>query len=104
MKFAVEFNPEFYSDIEQAFDWYNEKQSGLGDKFITAVKQQTEKLSTSPLHFAVKYDNIRCMNFKKFPYLLHYRVDEELKIVRVEALFHTSRNPNIWNKRIHNLT
>jgi hypothetical protein len=102
MKFTIEFNPEFYSDIEQAIDWYNEKHPGLGDKFFTAVKKHTEKLSFYPLHFAVKYDNIRCMNIKKFPYLIHYRVDEVLKIVKVEALFHTSRNPNIWNKRLIN--
>ena len=30
MKFTVEYNPDFFNDIVQAVDWYNEKQAGLG--------------------------------------------------------------------------
>jgi hypothetical protein len=27
MKFSVEYNPDFFNDITQAVDWYNEKTS-----------------------------------------------------------------------------
>ncbi len=99
MKFRVEYNPDFFTDITQAVDWYNEKQAGLGEKFFIRVKKQTAKLSTSALLFAVKYDDIRCMCIEKFPYLLHYRVNEETKTVKVEGLFHTSRDPKTWEER-----
>mgnify|MGYP000892635503 FL=1 len=99
MNFTVEYNPEFFNDVAQAVDWYNEKQAGLGDRFFNNVKTQTTKLSTSALHFAVKYDDIRCMYVKKFPYLVHYHVNEKTKIVKVEALLHTSRNPKTWGER-----
>lgn len=98
MKFTVEYNPDFFNDISQAVDWYNEKQAGLGIRFFNNVKKQTAKLSTSALHFAVKYDDIRCMCITKFPYLVHYRVNEQTKKVKVEALLHTSRNPKIWGE------
>ena len=64
------------------------------------VKKRTEKLSTTAFLFAVRYDNIRCMGIEKFPYLVHYRINEQTQTVKVEALFHTSRNPKIWNERI----
>ena len=99
MKFKVEYNPDFFNDIVEAVDWYNEKQAGLGDRLFKKVKQQTKKLSTSPLHYAIKYDDIRCLTVDKFPYLLHYRVNEQTKTVKVEAMFHTSRDPKIWNER-----
>ena len=99
MKFTVEYNPDFFNDIVQAFDWYNEKQTGLGKRFYNMVKKQTAKLSTSALCFAVKYDDIRCMCIEKFPYLAHYRVNEQTKTVKVEALFHASRDPKIWHER-----
>lgn len=99
MKFKVEFSPGFYNDLEQAIDWYNEIQSGLGDRLFNNVKKQTQKLSTSALNFAIKYDDIRCMCIKKFPYVIHYRLNEQTKTVRVEAMFHTSRDPKIWNER-----
>ena len=99
MKLKVEYNPDFFNDLVQAVDWYNEKQVGLGSRFLNNVKKQTEKLSTTASHFAVKYDDIRCMRIEKFPYLVHYRIDEQNQTVKVEALFHTSRNPEIWDER-----
>ena len=102
MKFAVEYNPEFFNDLVQAVDWYDERQIGLGKRFFNKVKNQTTKLSTSALLFAVKYDDIRCMRIEKFPYLVHYRVNEQTSTVKVEALFHTSRAPKIWHERTMN--
>jgi|SRR5690554_586684 len=99
MKFKVEFNPDFYHDIAQAVDWYNGKQAGLGDRLFNNIKKQTAKLSTSALHFAIKYDDIRCMCIEKFPYMVHYRILEQNQMVKVEALFHTSQDPKIWDKR-----
>jgi len=98
-KFIIEYNPDFYDDLVQSVDWYNEQRAGLGDRFCKRVKNQTAKLSTHALCFAVRYYEIRCMRIEKFPYMVHYRVDEETKTVKVEALFHTSRDPKIWDER-----
>lgn len=99
MKFKIEFNPEFFNDISQAVDWYNEQQIGLGDRFFKSVKKQTTKLSTTALQYAIKYDNIRCVCIENFPYMLHYHIDKNNKSIKIEALFHTSRNPDIWDSR-----
>jgi hypothetical protein len=99
MKFKVEYSPGFFNDFSQAVDWYNEIQPKLGDRLYNNVRKQTKKLSTSALYFAVKYDDIRCMCIKQFPYVVHYRLNEQTKTVRVEAMFHTSRDPKIWNER-----
>ncbi len=99
MKCKVEFNPEFFNDLVEAVDWYNEKQAGLGDKLYKSIKRQTVKLSSSALHYAVKYDDVRCLCVERFPYLVHYRVNEQTQTVKVEALFHSSRDPEIWNER-----
>lgn len=98
MRFAIEYNPEFYTDLSKATDWYNQQQTGLGTRFFNAVKTQTGHLSENALHYAIRYDDIRCMKLKKFPYMVHYRIDESVSLVRVEALFHTSRNPEIWKE------
>ena len=102
MKFAVEYNPDFFNDLVQAVDWYNDIQIGLGSRFFNQIKTQTSKLTTLALFFAVKYDDIRCMPIEKFPYLVHYRVNEQTSTVKVEALFHTSRDPEIWYERTMN--
>ena len=98
-KFNIEYNPEFFDNLVLSVDWYNEQRSGLGDRFCKSVKKQTAKLSTYSLCFAVRYSDIRCMRIEKFPYMVHYRVDVQTKTVKVEALFHASRDPKIWNER-----
>jgi toxin ParE1/3/4 len=30
---------------------------------------------------------------KKFPFIVFYTIDEELKIIIIKAVFHTSQNP-----------
>jgi len=82
MKFKVEYNPDFYIDIAQAVEWYNEKQAGLGDRLLKIIKQQTVKLAAPALHFEIKYDDIRCMRIEKSPYMVHYRVNEQTPVLR----------------------
>ncbi len=79
MNFTVEYNPDFFDDIAQAVDWYNEKKTGLGDILFNNIRNQTAKLSTSAFHNAVKYDDVRCMRIEKFPYLVHYCINEHAK-------------------------
>lgn len=100
MKYEVQYNPEFYNDIVQAMDWYEAQQRGLGLVLQQNVKLQTQKLSSTALQFAIKYDDVRCLKVTKFPYLIHYRVDEQTKTVKVEAMIHTSRNTDIWKERL----
>jgi len=49
MKYSVVYNPEFFNDLIQAVDWYNDKQIGLGKRFFDKVRKQTEILSTKSL-------------------------------------------------------
>jgi hypothetical protein len=100
MRFKVEYNPDFYDDIEKAVDFNNNRRNGWGDKLFLIVKKQTASLSKSALSFGIKYDDIRCMPVNKFPYLVHYRATIQTKTVKVEALIHTSRGPEVWKEKI----
>ena len=104
MRMRVEYNPEFFNDIYLAVSWYNEKKVGLGEHFFKSVRKQTRKLSKTAHIFAVKYDDIRCMPIEKFPYLVHYRVNQQNKTVKVEAILHTSRDPQDWRSSYVNKT
>jgi hypothetical protein len=52
----------------------------------------------NPLTIQVKYESIRIHFIDKFPYGIHYLVDD--KIVRVFGVFHTSRSPKDWSERL----
>lgn len=99
MNFKVIYNPDIYKDIQQAIDWYNEQQSGLGLRFYKILNKRLNSLKTDALLYTIRYDDIRCLPLRNFPYMIHYRVDREQKVVKIEAIIHMGRNPDIWQKK-----
>ena len=63
------------------------------------TKKQINSLKKDPYIFSLKYNEIRCRKIEKFPFLIHYQVDEILKTITVFAVFHTSRSPKIWERK-----
>ena len=99
MTFNITYNPEVQNDIQSAVSWYNKQQPGLGKRFLTSARKQLNSLKNSADHYAIRYDDIHCMPIKKFPYMAHYRINHENKTIKVEAVIHTSRDPEKWNQR-----
>ena len=99
MKFKIVFAPPVKQDIQEAVYWYNSKQKGLGKRFLNELKNHINIIKENPQSFAVRYDNIRCLPIKEFPFMIHYTVDIDNKTIYIYAVFHTSRNPDIWKNR-----
>ncbi len=98
MRFELLIQRDAESDIQQAIDWYDEKQSGLGEKFHKEVLSAFSKLASYPF-YQIRYNEVRCLPLKKFPFMLHYSVNEVLHTVTLRAVLHTSRSPEVWRKK-----
>ena len=48
--------------------------------------------------FGIRYDQVRCLKIKRFPYLIHYQVDEATNLVTVVGVLHTSLDPDKYWK------
>jgi len=99
--FNVQHNPQIYLDIQKQVDYYREETGSdeLGNRFVNAVETALKKLNRSALHYQVRYDDIRLLPIPPFSFRAHYRVDEETNTVRVEAIIHTSEDPDGWKDR-----
>lgn len=86
-------------DIREAALWYNKKSSGLGIRFTTEVREKVSFIRQNPNASNIRHDNIRTIILNIFPYMIHYTVDEKNKTVIVTAVFHTSRDPQLWENR-----
>ncbi|MCU0570405.1 MAG: type II toxin-antitoxin system RelE/ParE family toxin [Oculatellaceae cyanobacterium Prado106] len=98
MKLPIVFRIEAQAEFDAAFDWYEQQQAGLGVDFLTCVIEVLERVESLPQAYEIVFEDIRRAVTRKFPYLILYRV-EPTRIV-VMAVFHTKRDPQVWQNRI----
>lgn len=91
--FTIVFAPLALDDIGYAVDYYNQLQPGLGKRFAQQVSFSFTVIKRNPFFATVRYDNIRCAQVKKFPYLIHYHIDEKQGLVIIIAVYSTHREP-----------
>jgi plasmid stabilization system protein ParE len=91
--------PHAKKDIREAAIWYNKKREGLGKRFTAEVREIVRVIRQNPAAFSIRYDDVRIAVLHIFPYMIHFIVDKATKTVIVSAVFHTSRDPELWEKR-----
>lgn len=97
--FKLIFENPAKQDVKDIIDWYNLQQKGLGKVFFAYVKKKGKQLQSFPYSSENRYLDVRTALLEKFPYMLHYIVDYDNKLVVVLAVLHTSQDPKIWNER-----
>jgi toxin ParE1/3/4 len=96
MTLPVIFRNEARAEFDEAVDWY-EKHCRLGAEFIARVQQVLDRIAANPKIHEVVYDNLRRAVIPRFPYSVIYR--EEPGQVLIIAVFHSRRDPSIWQSR-----
>ena len=98
MRFKILFDPDSKRDIQAVILWYNERKKGLGKDFYTFLRIEIERLRQNP-YFQVRYDNVRCLPLRKYPFMIHFTIDQTNSIVIVRAVLNTSMSPEKWKDR-----
>ena len=98
-KYKIKIEPEALTDIQEITKWYNKAQKGLGERFQNTTIKQINSLHTDPQIYAIRYKEIRCVLVSKFPYMIHFYINEENNMVEVLAVISTDRNPRIWKEK-----
>jgi plasmid stabilization system protein ParE len=87
---ALKRHPLVRSDLQSAYDWYEDQLPGLGGEFREEFFHVYRKLDQHPLLYAVRFANVRRLNLDRFPYGIFYVV--KLDELRVLAVLHASRD------------
>jgi len=74
-EFNVTFSLLALEDIKQATEYYEQVRSGLSKRFNIELLITLNKIRRNAYYASVRYNNVRCAQINKFPYLVHYQVD-----------------------------
>jgi len=96
VKYKIKIDKDALLDIQEIIDWYNAVLQGLGSRFQRQTVIQINALKRNPFIHAIRYDDIRCIMIRKFPFMIHYSINDVEKTISIFAVIHTSRNPKIW--------
>jgi plasmid stabilization system protein ParE len=83
------------NEIEDALDWYENRQEGLGEKLLLEVEDELQRIMNNPMLFPVSHvakTHYRKAVLPKFPYVIIFSVSTDT--IFVHSIFHTHLNPN----------
>ena len=97
MNLPVIFHRAARAEFDEAHAWYEKQRPGLGEEFSERVHEVLNSIATFPEIHQCTYKDVRRAVVRRFPYLILYRIKPSR--VRVIAVFHSRRNPAIWQAR-----
>lgn len=96
--YLIHFTKEALFDIEDIVLWYEEQRIGLSYDFELCLEAGIDTILRNPAAFQKRHKEVKVRFISRFPYGIHYRIKE--KEITVIGVFHTSRSPKNWSKRI----
>lgn len=85
------------AEFDDAADWYEQRRAGRGAAFTAAVRQVQAGISAAPDAHPEVYRDVREAAVPGYPYAIYYWIEPGQ--VTVLAVFHTSRDPTVWQSR-----
>ena len=90
----VTFNELAQRELNDAAQYYEHEQAGLGAAFIAEVERTTRALVELPFASPVVLNSVRRRLCSRFPYGLLYTVAESE--IRILAVMNLKRRPGYW--------
>ena len=103
MSFVVKKLPPAEQDALEAAIWYQERQPGLGDEFLTEVDRAVRALGETALLHRVRFADVRRAPVHRFKFYGVYYIVQEQE-VWILAIFHGRRHPRALQERRRKVT
>lgn len=94
----VEFHPEAAAELEASARFYDQQQSGLGERFLAAIEFALAGVVDSPSTWPVLERDVRRRLSRVFPYAILYSIEPDR--IFVLAVMHCHQMPGYWRNRV----
>ena len=94
--------PSAELDIQDAADWYEDEEIGLGGQFVDELRHVIQRISELPSQFPDVGRGARRALLKRFPYAIYFllRGEGDERAVILLAVLHQRRSPSVWRTRV----
>jgi len=98
--YRIQLSDKAEKDFDEAYEYYAYKSESAADKFYETVNNNLHTIKQSPETYQKFHKEVHRFVVSEFPFIIYYQIKE--LIIKVIAIFHTSRNPENWQSRIEN--
>ena len=99
MSYSFLNRPNVRTDIINATDYYKNINPELAKQFLFRIREAKAYIARSPLGFQIKYNLVRTLLLKQFPYHIHYLIDDTQKQIIILVVIHAYKNPTDYSNR-----
>lgn len=93
MSYQSIFHPQAEEEYFEAYQWYEEKQKGLGERFEKMVELRLQQITLNPENYGFCKTPYREASTDFFPYTIVYKLNKKKRLIYIAAIYHSKRNP-----------
>lgn len=94
MNYSYKLHPLVQDDYNEAYEWYEDQQKGLGERFVKAVRSKISEILVNPEVYGSKGNKkFREAQVEYFPFLIVFKVSKKNKEVYITSIHHTKKHP-----------
>jgi hypothetical protein len=88
------FHSEVQNDYNEAYEWYESRKKGLGERFLAFVRKKIDQIAEHPEHYGVRTrKDHREVQVDVFPYLIVYKIYKQSKTILIISIHNTKKHP-----------
>lgn len=92
MSYHIDILSKAQYELFETWNWYEDKQPGLGKRFRQAFFDKAKLIQNDPLQYPVK-NKLREAILSGFPFIIVYKMDKHSNTIYILSVFHMSRHP-----------
>ena len=90
----IGYHPEAVDDLEYTTTYYEERQPGLGRRFVEIYEETISHIRNNPTTWKQDESGRYFIGLRRFPFIVIYRIyDSNIYIIAVAS---TSKKPGYW--------
>ena len=86
-------------DFLEALSYYKKISYKLASQFVDQVEATKKRIAKNPLQIPIKYDTIRVVLLKQFPYHIHFFIDSNKNSIVILAIVFAGKKTTNYKKR-----